>query len=58
MVIGGYNGSQLDDVELVSIDPTLNPVPECLTQLNPLPAPIEGAVGALDFSRKSDLRQC
>ena len=53
MVIGGYNGSQLDDVELISLEPKLSPLKDCLTQLNPLPEPIENAVGALDYSRKS-----
>ena len=53
MVIGGYNGSQLDDVELISLEPKLSPLKDCLTQLNPLPEPTENAVGALDYSRKS-----
>ena len=40
MVIGGYDhkkGYGLDEVELVSIDNLTPPVPDCLTQLNPLP---------------------
>ena len=65
MVIGGYNGSYygdpegeyLDDVELVPIDQDLYPVPECLSQLNPLPEGVEGMAGALDHSRKSDIGQ-
>ena len=53
MVIGGYKDtSYLDDVELVSINPALNPVPECLSQLNSLPLPLTGAAGAVDYSRK------
>ena len=53
MVIGGYEGtSYLDDVELVSINPVLNPVPECLSQLNSLPHALTGAAGAVDYSRK------
>ena len=56
MVIGGLNGSYLDDVELVSIDPELHPVPDCLSQLNPLPALTGASAGALDYSRKSVVR--
>ena len=56
MAIGGYyydGGSvYLDDVELVSLDPDLHPVPDCLTQLNPLPTPVDLVAGALDYSRK------
>ena len=58
MVIGGYEDtSYLDDVELVSINPVLNPVPECLSQLNSLPLSLTGAAGAVDYSRKWDLFQ-
>ena len=59
MVMGGYGrylagpDHYLDEVELVSIDPVLYPVPDCLSQLNPLPEPHGGAAGALDYSRKS-----
>ena len=53
MVIGGFNGSYLDEVELVSIDPVLHPVPECLSQLNPLPALTGASAGALDYLGKS-----
>ena len=53
MVIGGYNGSQLDDVELVSLDPISQPVPECLTELNPLPVTVCSAAGGLDYSGES-----
>ena len=53
MVIGGFEDtSYLDDVELVSINPVLNPVPECLSQLNSLPHALTGAAGAVDYSRK------
>ena len=57
MVIGGYGDGKLmmDDVELVPIDPDLYPVPECLSQLNPSPAPLVAMAGALDYSRKSDM---
>ena len=55
LVIGGYNNDYIDDVELVPIDPALHPVPDCLSQLNPLPLSTEGAAGALDYSGKSDL---
>ena len=56
--MGGYGryisgpDHYLDEVELVSIDPVLHPVPDCLTQLNPLPEPHGGAAGALDYSGK------
>ena len=52
MSIGGYKGYQLDDVELTSLDPELFPVPDCLTNLNPLPYPRYGMFGALDYFRK------
>ena len=55
MVIGGLNGSYLDDVELVSIDPLLHPVPDCLSQLNPLPALTGASAGALDYLGKSNV---
>ena len=53
MVIGGFNGTDgiaMDDVELVSLDPTLRPLPECLIELSPLPVPVDGHAGALDYS--------
>ena len=50
MVIGGayprYPSEVGDDVELVSLDPINYPVPDCLQNLNPLPAPIFYAGGA------------
>ena len=56
MVIGGSSyagpGLGLDDVELLSLDPILDPVPDCLTQLRPLPSSIRAAAGALDQSSK------
>ena len=54
MTIGGKSGSsmqQLADVELTSLDP-LFPVPDCLTELNPLPFTVSGHGGAVDYSRK------
>ena len=58
MVIGGYDGrNAIDDVELVSLDPTLQPLPDCLTKLNPFPVAIDGVAGALDFSGKLTLPQ-
>ena len=54
MVIAGSDGifttDYLDDVELVSLDPVLQPLPECLTELNPLALPLSGPGGALDYS--------
>ena len=53
MVIGGYDGrNAIDDVELVSLDPTLQPLPDCMTKLNPFPVAIDGVAGALDSSGK------
>ncbi len=37
MVAGGYDGSYLDDVELVSLREDL-PVPQCLQNLKSLPS--------------------
>ena len=54
MVICGSGPGAGDNVELVPIDP-LYPVPECLSQLNPSPAPLDAMAGALDYSRKSDM---
>lgn len=59
MVIGGFGrfvsgpDHYLDEVELVSIDPELQPLPDCLSQLNTLPEAHGGAAGSLDYSRKS-----
>ena len=50
MAIGGSDGLYLDDVELISLDPILQPVPDCLAQLNPLPEAIYYAAGAVDTS--------
>ena len=53
MIIGGrtcpyddcpYDEKLTDDVELVSLDG--NPVPDCLSNLNPFPYAIFGSVGA------------
>ena len=52
MAIGGYYGKYGDDVELVPLDPILYPVPDCLTELNPLPVTNAGAAGGLDYSGK------
>ena len=36
MVIGGSNGAgRVDDIEMLSPDPTTVPVPSCLRDLNP-----------------------
>ena len=55
MVLGGFNGGDgdLDDVELVSLDPTSSQhVPDCLAQLSPLPVALLNAAGALDLNRE------
>ena len=62
MVVGGYegiidNGGAMDDVELVSLDPILQPLPECLTELNPTPVVLTDHVGALDYSGESGFQE-
>ena len=52
MTIGGLGVRYLDDVELTSLDLEMFPVPECLENLNSIPAKIRGHVGALDYSRE------
>ena len=49
MVIGGDFNSY--KVEVVSLDPTSHPVPDCLTDLNQVNG-ISEAAGALDYSGK------
>lgn len=54
MVIGGIGGTGLsDDVELVSLNSTSQPLPECLTELNSIPIPLSGHAGGLDYSGES-----
>ena len=52
MAIGGEISDDLaiDDVELVSLDPILHPIPDCLSQLNPLPEVTKYAAGSLDYT--------
>ena len=54
IIVGGNNGFVLDDVELISLDPVLTPVPDCLTQLNSFPIAFYAAAGALDYSGNSE----
>ena len=59
MAIGGYrciggSCSYLDDVELVSLDPILQPLPECLNELNSIPQPLNGLAVAVDYSGESN----
>ena len=60
MAIGGngYPDNVLDDVELVSLDPILHPVPDCLTRLNPLPVPTQWASGAVDYTSMLSINIC
>ncbi len=46
MVVGGSDYGQLNEVELVSLDPENHPVPECLRSLAPYPLSVEAASGA------------
>ena len=48
MVIGGSNSTdKLGSVELVSLDPANNPVPECLNNLASLPYKLNGAAAGI-----------
>ena len=58
MVIGGEkeNLSQLESVELVSTNPNVYPVPDCLTELSvpeDTPWGRVGAAGGLNYGRRS-----
>ena len=53
--MGGFDGSAVYDVELVSLDPILSPVPDCLTELNPFPMTSYSSAGALDYSGTSSI---
>ncbi len=48
MVVGGYDSADdLDEVELVSLDPISHPVPDCLQRLGNFPRPAVTAGGAV-----------
>ena len=48
MVIGGSNSTdKLGSVELISLDPANNPVPECLHNLASLPYKLNGAAAGI-----------
>ena len=58
MTIGGleyFDGTGIDDVELTSLD-TLDPdssqIPECLSNLTPLPIQLSFHAGGLDYNSK------
>ena len=38
MVIGGFNGAYLQDVEVIPLSPTAS-IPECMRNVAPLPTP-------------------
>ena len=48
LVIGGYDGTTLAEVELVTSDPDNYPVPPCLDSLQDFPVELYGASGAVD----------
>ena len=48
--------NDLDDVELVSLDPILQPLPECLNGLNSFPVGTDGHAGAVDYSSESNFQ--
>ena len=45
LVVGGSSGATLDTVEVVSLSPTSNPVPNCTRVLGNFPTAIMRAVG-------------
>ena len=47
-MVGGYNGDNLAEVEVVSLDPINNPVPPCLNNLKELPVALDAMAGATD----------
>ena len=56
MTIGGTGSGgagYLDDVELTTLDPDSSPVPECLSNLSPLPIKLANTAGALAYPGKS-----
>ena len=55
MVIGGWNNAAPEDkVSVHSLYPEMNPVPECISKLNPLPYGISAAaVGTLGPGKAS-----
>ena len=50
IMVAGGDGAY-DSVEVVSVDPASNPVPDCLTELSPLPIQVLGHAGYLDHSK-------
>ena len=48
LVVGGYNGTNLAEVELATLDPFNKPVPPCLGDLNDFPIGIYASAGAVD----------
>ena len=58
MVIGGSDSQdQIDSVELVSLDPANNPVPQCLQNLASLPYKMNGASAGMT-SGKENMSKC
>ena len=60
MVVGGnVDGGRADDVEIVSPDPLAEPVPDCLSAMNPFPfGQITNGAGAAIAPSKSLSSPC
>ena len=55
MTIGGlesFSGTGISDVELTSLDPDSSQIPECLSNLTPLPIQLSFHAGGLDYNSK------
>ena len=53
MVMGGSDSQErIEDVELVSLDPANNPVPECLKNLASLPLKANGAAAGMTSGKE------
>ena len=54
MVIGGSDSQdKIGSVELVSLDPANNPVPECLKNLASLPYKLNGASAGMTIGKEN-----
>ena len=60
MVVGGnVDGGRADDVEIISTDPLAEPVPDCLSAMNPFQfGQITNGAGAAIAPSKSSSSPC
>ena len=55
MVMGGSDSQgRISDVELVSLDPANNPVPECLNNLSSLPLEANGPAAGITSGKEKN----